>query len=235
VNPALKARVLDAAAAQVSPTRAAVARRNRLMGLAAVLGGVGPFIGFAALTSESWVPLGGETASQQLFERPASLVVMTVVGALGIAAAASWLGLWRGRSMLGRSREVLLACGILIPAGLFAWKVSVSLDLPGAMSPWPERSGLRCLWLSLLVAIGPLISFLAIRRKAPVQPALNGMTIGLAAGAWAWVAVDVWCPVAYVPHLLLGHVLPVIVLAGVGALLGQAFLSVRPRSRRFRT
>jgi hypothetical protein len=235
VNAALKARVLGAAAATVSPPRAAVASRNRLIGLAAVLSGIGPFIGFAALTSARWLPFGGEAASQQLFERPASLVVMTVVGALAIAAAASWLGLWRGRSMLGRSPEVLLACGVLIPMGLFAWKVSVSLDLPGAMSPWPERSGLRCLCLSLLVATGPLISFLAIRRKAPVRPALNGMAIGLAAGAWAWVAVDAWCPVAYVPHLLLGHLLPVFVLAGVGALLGQAFLSVRPRSRKPRS
>jgi hypothetical protein len=32
-----------------------------------------------------------------------------------------------------------------------------------------------------------------------------------------------------VPHLLLGHVLPLFVLAAAGALLGQALLSVRPR------
>ena len=73
----------------------------------------------------------------------------------------------------------------------------------------------------------PLLSFLAIRRSAPVQPALNGAGLGLAAGACAWVAVDLWCPVAYVPHLLLGHVLPLFVLAGAGALLGQALLSPR--------
>ena len=53
--------------------------------------------------------------------------------------------------------------------------------------------------------------------------------MGLAAGAWGWVVVDLWCPVAYIPHLLLGHVLPLIVLAGVGALLGRAFLSLRSR------
>jgi hypothetical protein len=41
--------------------------------------------------------------------------------------------------------------------------------------------------------------------------------------------VDLWCPVAYVPHLLLGHVLPLFVIAGAGALLGQAVLSLRRR------
>jgi len=39
--------------------------------------------------------------------------------------------------------------------------------------------------------------------------------------------VDLWCPVASVPHLLLGHVLPLGILAAVGALLGDALLSLR--------
>jgi hypothetical protein len=99
------------------------------------------------------------------------------------------------------------------------------------MVAWPERPGLRCLALSLLVAVGPLLAFLAIRRSAPLQPALNGAAMGLAAGACAWVAVDLWCPVAHVPHVVLGHVLPLCVLAGAGALLGQALLSLRRRRR----
>jgi hypothetical protein len=97
------------------------------------------------------------------------------------------------------------------------------------MVAWPERPGERCLALSLLVAAGPLLSFLAIRRGTPVQPALNGAVIGFAAGAFAWVAADLWCPVGYVPHVLLGHVLPLAVLAGAGALLGRALLSPRCR------
>ena len=83
--------------------------------------------------------------------------------------------------------------------------------------------------LSLLVAAGPLLSFIAIRRSAPAQPALNGAIMGFAAGACAWLAVDLWCPVAFVPHLLLGHVLPIGVLAAGGALLGRAFLAPRVR------
>jgi hypothetical protein len=131
--------------------------------------------------------------------------------------------------MLGRPRSWLLYGAVLIPIGLFAWKVGCSIAFGDPMVAWPERPGLRCLSLALLVAIGPLLSFLAMRRSAPVHPALNGAAMGVAAGACAWVAVDLWCPVAHVPHLLLGHVLPLFVLAGAGALLGEVLLSLRRR------
>ena len=131
--------------------------------------------------------------------------------------------------MLGRSRNVLLYGSALIPIGLFAWKVACSLAFGYPMIAWPERPGLKCLSLSLLIATGPLLAFLAVRRRTPVRPALNGASMGVAAGACAWVAVDLWCPVASVPHLLLGHVLPLCILAGTGALLGQALLSLRSR------
>jgi hypothetical protein len=53
--------------------------------------------------------------------------------------------------------------------------------------------------------------------------------MGFAAGAYAWFVVDLWCPVAYVPHLLIGHLLPLFLLAGAGALLGKALLPPRKR------
>lgn len=226
----LRARVLAAATAEPSPTRAAVRRRNMLIGMVAAVSGIGAFVIFAVLMSESHLlRLGGEVVPQQRLERPVWLVVATVGGALGVAATAVWLALGRGRSMLGRSPRWLLYGGVLIPVSLLVWKVSCSLAFGDAMVAWPERPGERCLSLSLLVAVGPLLSFLAIRRHAPVQPALNGAVIGFAAGACAWVAADLWCPVAYVPHLLLGHILPLFVLAGAGALLGRTLLSLRHR------
>ena len=226
----LKAWVLAAAAVEPSPTRAAVNRRNILISMLAAASGVGAFAIFALLTSEGQlVRLGGEVAPYQHLERSVWLVVTTAGGALGVAAIALWFALSRGRSMLGRSRSWLLYGIALIPLGLFAWKVGCSLAFGDPMAEWPERAGLRCLSLSLLVAAGPLLAFLAARRSAPVQPALNGAAIGVASGACAWVALDLWCPVASVPHLLLGHVLPLCILAGTGALLGQALLSLRSR------
>jgi hypothetical protein len=221
---------LAAVAAEPSPTRAAVGRRNGWIAFLAAASGIGAFVIFALLTSQGrLLQLGGEIAEHRYLQRSVWLVVTTAGGALGIAALASWFALSRGRSMLGRSRGSLLRGIALIPLGLFAWKMSWGLAFGDAMAEWPERPGLKCLSLSLLVAAGPLLAFLAIRRSAPVQPALNGAAMGFAAGACAWVAGDLWCPVAYVPHVLFGHVLPLFILAGTGALLGQALLS--PRSR----
>ena len=232
MSPEIKARVLAAVGAEPSPTRSAVRLRNTLISMLAGVSGMAAFVVFALLMSDSQLlRLGGQVLPQQHLERSIWLVATTAGGALGVAAAAVWLALWRGRSMLGRSRNSLLYGSALIPIGLFAWKVTWSLAFGYPMIAWPERPGLKCLVLSLLIAIGPLLAFLAVRRKAPLRPALNGASMGVAAGACAWVAVDLWCPVASVPHLLLGHVLPLCILAAIGAVLGDAFLSLRSGHR----
>jgi len=232
MSPEIKGRVLAVVGAEPSPTRTAVNLRNTLLNMLAGVGGMGAFVVFALFMSDSQLlRLGGQVSPQQHLDRSIWLVATTAGGALGVAATAVWLALWRGRSMLGRSRRSLLYGSALIPISLFAWKVICSLAFGYPMMAWPERPGLKCLALSLLIAIGPLLAFLAVRRKAPVRPALNGASMGIAAGACAWVAVDLWCPVASVPHLLLGHVLPLCILAAVGAVLGDAFLSVRSHHR----
>jgi hypothetical protein len=230
VNTDLKASLLATVAAEPSPTRAAVRRRNVRIGIVAVASGIGAFVVFALLTSQGqMVRLTGEIAPHHYVERPLSLLVMTAGGAFGVAAAALWFALRRGKSMLGRPRGRLVFGIVLIPLALFAWKVGSSLVFADAMTPWPTRPGMRCLLLSLLVAAGPLLAFLAARRTAPQYPALNGAAFGVASGACAWFGVDLWCPVASVPHLLLGHLLPLGILAVIGAVLGQLLLS--PRSR----
>ena len=227
----LKAWVLAAAAAEPSPTRAAVNRRNILLGLLAAASGVGAFVLFALLTSDGqMVRLGGDVAPHRHLERSVPLVATTAGGALALAVTTLWFALRRGRSMLGRSHRALLYGTALIPVGLFAWKVGCSLAFGDPMLEWVERPGLKCLSFSLLVAAGPLLSFLAARRSVPVHPALNGAAIGVASGVCAWVALDLWCPVAAVPHVLLGHVLPLGVLAATGALLGRALLPLRART-----
>jgi hypothetical protein len=44
-----------------------------------------------------------------------------------------------------------------------------------------------------------------------------------------WVLVDLQCPVAYLPHLLLGHVLPLVTATLIGAWLGHRLIAVRAR------
>jgi hypothetical protein len=41
------------------------------------------------------------------------------------------------------------------------------------------------------------------------------------------VLVDLWCPVAYVPHLLVGHVLPLVATTLTGAWLGGRLIALR--------
>lgn len=217
----LRTRVLAAVAAEASPTRSAVNRRNSWVAVLGAVAGVVAFVLFAALVSHGeLLRLGGETAHHHL-ERSPWLVLATAGGALGVALAALWLALGRGGSMLGRPWSWLLAGIILIPFGLLAWKIGCSLAFGDAMMRWPERPGLRCLALSTLVGLVPLSALLALRRQAFVNAELNGAAMGVAAGACAWVAVDLWCPVAYVPHLLLGHLLPLLLLAGIGALVAR--------------
>ena len=228
----LRARVLAAAAAEPSANRDAVRVHNGWLALVAVASGLCAFAVFAALVSDGrWIGLGGDVSPSLHSERPLLLVAATAGGAFAIAAAVVRLALTRGRSMLGRSRESLVAAAVSAPIVLFAWKMLCSFAFDYTMIEWPDRAGFRCFALTLAVAIGPLASFLAIRRYAPLRPALNGAIVGVAAGACSWVAVDLWCPVAYVPHLVFGHLLPIFLLAAFGAVAGGGYLSPRTPRR----
>ena len=50
-----------------------------------------------------------------------------------------------------------------------------------------------------------------------------------AVGAIVWVFVDLWCPVACTPHLLVGHVLPLVLAITAGAMLGCGILGLSLR------
>jgi hypothetical protein len=160
--------------------------------------------------------------------RPTILVLETALGAFVIATITWWTALGRGGSMVGRPARVLVSLAVLTPVALFLWKVIWSTQDAGMMGAWSERPGFRCLYLSLATGIWPLLAMLALREGTdPNHPAVTGAAMGVAAAACAWVFVDLWCPVAYVPHLMLGHVLPMAILGSVGALLGRFLLRVR--------
>ena len=116
----------------------------------------------------------------------------------------------------------------LAPLVLLAWKAGISAHYPGMTVQWPLRPGFRCLGWSCLMALWPLLSIAAARRgSAPSHPHLGGAAIGTAVGAAIWVLVDLWCPVAYLPHLLLGHLLPLALTILLGTLLGGRYLALR--------
>lgn len=160
--------------------------------------------------------------------RPLSLILGTAAGIGSIAAVAGWAALSRGRSTLGRARQWLIPIVIGSPAFILAWKIFWSAQYEGAFRPWPTRPGFRCLGLSLAIAICPLVAFAVARRRSdPRRPILTGFAAGLAIGAITSLLADLWCPVAYVPHLLLGHMLPIVLLGGLGAWLGRVAIALR--------
>jgi len=208
----LRAQVIDCSTREQSLTRAQLALQHHL-----VLGVV------LSVPLLSFIALGGIRVGP----RPNELVFQTALGSAVLAALFAIVGLRRGRSMLGRPRSWLLTQVLLTPISLFGWRVLVSTRYPQMMVEWVERPGFRCFTVSVLLASMPLLGLLWQRRSSdPVHPRLTAAAVGAAVGAGAWVLVDLWCPVGYVPHLLLGHVLPLLLLILLSTLIGSRVIGV---------
>ena len=213
LSPDLRDRVLREVRATSAPTRGQLLWRHFLAGVL----GCGFMLGIF-----SWA------SGFRQGPRPDSLVLWTSLGAALIAGLAGWLILRRGRSVLGRPASLRLAVVAAAPLALFLYKVAVSAQFTGMMDRWPDRPGLKCLGLGTSMALGPFVALvLILRRTEPNHPRVLGMSLGLVAAVVAWVLTDLWCPVAYIPHLLLGHVLPVAILVGLGAAIGRWQLGIR--------
>jgi hypothetical protein len=166
----------------------------------------------------------------RLAPRPDLLVWETAGGGAFVAATLCLVALRRGRSMLGRTGATLLSVAVLTPVVLFVWKIATSSQFDGMSIEWPTRVGLKCLRLACLTAAWPLVGAIMVRRGTdPTHPRLTGAAIGAAVGSCSWVLVDLWCPVAYIPHLLVGHVLPLIATTALGAWLGGRLIAIRNR------
>jgi hypothetical protein len=212
-SPELKARILRTVAARPQATRQMVVRQT------------------VALTVGSWMIslfVFFYAGGPRVLGRPLSLVVGTALGIVAIAGVAMWSALGRGRSTLGRTRQVLIPIVIGAPALVVSWKIFWSAQYFGAFEEWPTRPGFKCLALSLSLGICPLIAFAVARRSSdPRRPVLSGFAAGIAIGCVTALLTDLWCPVAYVPHLLLGHLLPIVLLGALGAWMGSVAISMR--------
>jgi hypothetical protein len=217
MNDELRARVLEAAAAEPAPDRAATRRREFLILAAGVLWALGVF----------WSAGGA-----RLGPRPDALVLATFAGAVGVALIAFALGYARGGSMLGRRGLVLRWTVFGAPLAYMGWKILWSSTYDGMTEEWPDRPGFRCLGLSLRVGVGVFAAMMLLRRgRVAVRHVEQGAGIGVAAGMITASLVDLWCPVSHPEHLLIGHVLPALLFAAAGALLSRWVLAVRRGKR----
>jgi len=206
----LKARTLGAAKALPSPTRGTQVKRAAILLSGAVLAGVVIFF---------WV--GGIRVTG----RPLGLILGTSLGTGFVAAVCAWAAFGRDKSMMGRPTAWLITVALAGPVALLAWKVGYSAQFAHGIDQWPTRIGFKCLRLSLALGAIPLFALLAVRRGTdPTHPRALGFAMGMALGLCANELVDLWCPVAYIPHLLLGHIMPAFALGILGALLGGRLL-----------
>jgi hypothetical protein len=207
----LKLRLLREVEATPSSPRPAESKRTAWLVAMALLASFSIFLAFGGV---------------RITGRPSSLVLGTVIGTGSIAALAIWAMVGRGRAMIGRASSWLTAVAIASPLALLVWKLVWSAQFENGLEAWERRPGFKCLGLGLVLAAFPLAAMLFSRRGTDaVHPGRAGMAIGIGVGLGAATLVDAWCPVAYVPHLLLGHLLPLALLGGVGFWLGRKILA----------
>jgi hypothetical protein len=217
LSPELRSLVLEAVSKEpIAPRAEGVRRRARTVAL-----------GFTAM-----VALALAISTPRTRGRPLGYVEVLVSMWMLIAIVTTWAGVGRGRSMLGRSRRWQLATTLLTPLVLLASWVPATLYWPETLADasTPIRHA-GCILGTFLLAAGPLVAFLRLRRRSdPVRPWLTGASIGTAAAAWGAVALPLVCGFTSPVHMLLGHLLPVLLMAGLGAALGERLLAVRAKT-----
>jgi len=213
----LKAKVRGAVGARPSPTRSTGRAQARAIALASVVIAAVLFFGVGGVSHGAGRTTGVAAAS---------------IGGWGvIAAAAVWAANRRGGSATGPSRAWLLSVAVGTPALLLALMLAIVLVTPAASEIHPERLGLDCLSLTLAAATFPFVGLLLLRRGSDaVHPGAAAAALAAASTTAGGVIVELWCPVVAWKHVALGHVLPIAVLALVGAFAGGEVLRVRWRA-----
>jgi hypothetical protein len=216
LSPDLRRRVLAGAGAAPSATRAETLRARARALAAAIAGELAIFVAFVRHGFQ-----GG---------RPAALIAATSAGtALIVAGGVYVLATGVPRSMLRRRAGTLLAAALASTAGLLLWRWGMSAAF-GLARAGQAVAALRCLALGVATGALPLAAALASwRRTEPTSPAVMGAAFGAGAGLGSAVLVDLSCPIASLPHLIVGHALPIAILAGLGAVCGWRILSLRRR------
>jgi hypothetical protein len=148
-----------------------------------------------------------------------------LAGVMALAVGSTFLTLPPRRSMLPPARVQLLSVALGVPLLVGVWLV---LWHSTYADPF-VRIGWRCFTLTAASAPGPFWVLLSLSpRRDPRHPALTGAALGAAAGSWAALMVELWCPLAEPAHVAVGHVAPLVLLAALGAGIGARLFRLRP-------
>jgi hypothetical protein len=155
-------------------------------------------------------------------ESPARLVVV-LSSLLVFTLLTTLVALRRGRHGLGSgARPLVVAAGLVVPVyAFFTLAIPLRSDDPAVLAsaaslhPW----GLRCFVVATLVGLFVLVAFArALRWSVPVASGPRGAALGASAGAWAGLSVFLHCPAFEPAHLIIGHLVPIVAFAALGAL-----------------
>ncbi len=213
----LKEHVLAAVRRSPSPVRGAV-RREALGVLLA---------GFAVAIALFFAAGGVHHAlGRPAWFLGASSALWAAVALLALRAA------WRGGIAFGAGSLTSLAVVVVgAPAVLLLASLAFAEVDPALLRRHVEPD-LPCFALTLAAAAFPLIGLSRARRSSdPMHPVASGAALAVACGAFAGVMVDLWCPVAEPRHVLVGHILPIGLLAVLGAAVGARVIAMRPHHR----
>jgi len=216
--PELRAAVLDQAKRTPSPDAPRVRRAHVAAGICGAVVALAIALAFG-------MSAGG---------RPMPFVVLSAAGWALVAAVASFVSAWRGKSMLGTTRARLAFVAIGSAPLIFAWVMGCTMGWPAVREgEGTLHAHLVCFALTTLLSLGPVFALAFARRGSdPVHPRATGAAIGAAAGAWGGVLIDLHCPLVGPVHVAIGHVLPVVVYAAIGALAGARLFGVRANQER---
>jgi hypothetical protein len=206
----LREKVLAESSSRRSRTRKQGRRRAILVYTIAALVSLPPFF-----------LLGGFAHSAS---RPLSMTIGMAFGSLLLAVSCASVVWWRGRSLIGPSQTVLVSVAVLVPVVTYAWLVAFHERYLEPVT----RVGYRCLALTSLSALPLLIAVIYLRKRTiALHPASTGAALGAAAGAFGNVMTTIYCPLTYSPHVLVGHVLPIVALSLVGGVCGRLVLAIK--------
>ena len=152
----------------------------------------------------------------------ATLLVTGAAGALGsaIPGRTSW---W--------------FAGAAVIAALVVWSADIALrlaaSLPDSSRAWGDSPWVKCFGFTVGVSVLPSLVLIRLVRAAwPVQPRATAALIFVSGASTAALTTTLECPSQALLHVLLGHLLPVIVLAGIGVTAAPALLNRERRGTR---
>lgn len=154
----------------------------------------------------------------------------TVAAALLLAILAVALATLPGKRGLGAPVVWLAVVVALTPALYAAITMIVPMHPQGAVGSFASfvdvvKGSWRCFVMSIGVGgLSGLGLAWSMRRAVPTAPRLRGAALGAAAGAWSGLALHIHCPMFDRGHIMIGHFLPILLFAIVGALVGPRVL-----------